>query len=95
MEFTRTSTCKEDVKQYFSELTSEWEIKIKDLTINAMMGGKLHVGAYAQRIGATGLTFLDDDVTEFFTLDAAGKSVMFLIALGRSAKQNRVEPDGI
>lgn len=26
MEFTRTSTCKEEVKQYFSQLTSQWEM---------------------------------------------------------------------
>ena len=36
----------------------------------------------------TGLTFYDDDVTAFFSPHAAGKSVIFLIALGRSAKQN-------
>src|SRR5262245_23410979 len=26
MEFTRTSTCKEDVKGYFAQLTTEWEM---------------------------------------------------------------------
>jgi SagB-type dehydrogenase family enzyme len=53
----------------------------------AIMGGKLYLAAYAQRLGASGLTFFDDDVTEFFSPDAAGKSVMFLIALGKSIKQ--------
>ena len=53
----------------------------------AIMGGKLYLGAYAQRLGASGLTFFDDDVTEFFSPDAAGKSVMFLIALGKSVKR--------
>jgi SagB-type dehydrogenase family enzyme len=53
----------------------------------AIMGGKLYLAAYAQRLGATGLTFFDDDVTEFFSPHAAGKSVMFLIALGKSAKR--------
>jgi SagB-type dehydrogenase family enzyme len=53
-----------------------------------IIGGKLYLSAYAQRLGATGLTFYDDDVTAFFSPHAAGKSVMFLIALGRSAKQN-------
>ena len=52
-----------------------------------IMGGKLYLAAYAQRLGASGLTFFDDDVTEFFSPDAAGKSVMFLIALGKSAKR--------
>lgn len=53
----------------------------------AIMGGKLYLAAYAQRLGASGLTFFDDDVTEFFSPDGAGKSVMFLIALGKSVKK--------
>jgi SagB-type dehydrogenase family enzyme len=51
----------------------------------SIMAGKLYVAAYAQRLGASGLTFFDDDVVEFFSPHAAGKSVMFLIALGKSA----------
>jgi len=53
----------------------------------AIMGGKLYLAAYTQRLGASGLTFFDDDVTEFFSPDATGKSVMFLIALGKSLKR--------
>ena len=53
----------------------------------SIMGGKLYLAAYAQRLGASGLTFFDDDVTEFFSPHAAGKSVMFLLALGKSVKQ--------
>ena len=53
----------------------------------AIMGGKFYLAAYALRLGASGLTFFDDDVTEFFSPHAAGKSVMFLIALGKSAKR--------
>ena len=45
-------------------------------------GGRIYLAAYAQRFGATGLTFFDDEVTEFFSPHAAGKSVMFLVALG-------------
>lgn len=52
----------------------------------SIVGGKLYLSAYAQRLGASGLTFFDDDATEFFSPHAAGKSVMFLIALGKSAK---------
>jgi SagB-type dehydrogenase family enzyme len=55
----------------------------------AIMGGKIYLGAYAQRRGASGLTFFDDDVTEFFSPDAAGKSVMFLVAVGKSAKRKK------
>ena len=56
----------------------------------AIMGGKIYLAAYAQRLGASGLTFFDDDVTEFFSPDAAGKSVMFLVAVGKSAKVKKV-----
>jgi SagB-type dehydrogenase family enzyme len=55
----------------------------------AVMGGKLYLAAYAQRLGASGLTFFDDDVTAFFSPDAAGQSVMFLIALGKTAKRQK------
>jgi SagB-type dehydrogenase family enzyme len=55
----------------------------------AIMGGKLYLAAYAQGLGASGLTFFDDDVTKFFSPHAAGKSVMFLIALGKSAKRKK------
>ena len=53
----------------------------------SIMGGKLYLAAYAQRLGASGLTFFDDDVTDFFSPQAAGKSVMFLVALGKSVKK--------
>lgn len=53
----------------------------------SVMGGKLYLAAYAQGLGASGLTFFDDDVTEFFSPHAAGKSVMFLIALGKSVRR--------
>jgi SagB-type dehydrogenase family enzyme len=51
-----------------------------------MLGGKLYLGAYAQGLGATGLTFYDDDVISFFSPHAEGKSAIFLVALGNSAK---------
>jgi SagB-type dehydrogenase family enzyme len=52
-----------------------------------ILGGKLYLGAYAQRLGATGLTFYDDDVTRFFSPHAEGKSAIFLVAVGNSLKQ--------
>ncbi|MBI4487990.1 MAG: SagB/ThcOx family dehydrogenase, partial [Deltaproteobacteria bacterium] len=55
----------------------------------SITGGKLYLSAYAQRLGASGLTFFDDDVTEFFSPHAAGKSAMFLVALGKSASRGR------
>ncbi|MBI2911819.1 MAG: hypothetical protein HYY05_06725, partial [Chloroflexi bacterium] len=53
----------------------------------AIMGGKLYLAAYALGLGATGLTFYDDDVTNFFSPRAAGMSVMFLIALGHPLRR--------
>ena len=53
----------------------------------AIMGGKLYLAAYAQSFGASGLTFYDDEVTDFFSPHAAGKSVMFLVALGHSVRR--------
>jgi SagB-type dehydrogenase family enzyme len=48
----------------------------------AVTGGRMYLAAYAQRFGGSGLTFFDDEVIEFFSPHAAGKSVMFLVALG-------------
>ncbi len=55
----------------------------------AILGGKMYLAAYAQRFGATGLTFFDDDVTEFLSPHARGKSVMFLTAFGHPARRRR------
>ena len=51
-----------------------------------ILSGKLYLAAYAQRLGATGLTFYDDDVTRFFSPHAQGKSAIMLVALGKSAR---------
>src|SRR5262249_24048236 len=51
-----------------------------------ILGGKMYLAAYAQHLGATGLTFFDDDVTAFFSPHAQGKSVIFLVALGKAQK---------
>ncbi len=49
-------------------------------------GGRVYLAAYALGLEATGLTFLDDDVTAFFSPHAADKSVMFLAAVGRPGR---------
>jgi SagB-type dehydrogenase family enzyme len=49
-----------------------------------LLAGRMYLAAYAQGLGATGLTFFDDDVIETFSPHAAEKSVMFLLALGHS-----------
>jgi nitroreductase len=49
-----------------------------------ILGGKMYLAAYALHLGATGLTFFDDDVSDFFSPHAKGKSAVFLMAFGRS-----------
>ena len=51
------------------------------------MGGRMYLAAYAQRLGATGLTFFDDDVISFFSPHANGKSAIFLLAIGKPLKR--------
>jgi SagB-type dehydrogenase family enzyme len=51
-----------------------------------LIGGRLYLGAYGQRFGATGLTFYDRAVVEFFSPHAAGKDALFVTALGRSVR---------
>ncbi len=52
-----------------------------------ILGGKMYLAAYALRLGATGLTFYDDEVVRFFSPHAEGKSAIFLTALGHPAKR--------
>lgn len=49
-------------------------------------GGRAYLAAYALGLGATGLTFFDDDVAEYFGLDPRRWGVMFLTAVGVPAK---------
>lgn len=49
--------------------------------------GRLYVGAYACRFGATGLTFYDDDVRKFFDTQL---EPMLVVALGRPAPGRRL-----
>jgi SagB-type dehydrogenase family enzyme len=56
-----------------------------------LLGGKLYLSAYAQRLGATGLTFFDDDVVDFFSPHAKGKSAIFLMAVGHGKKRELVK----
>ena len=53
----------------------------------SIAAGRLYLAAYAQRLGATGLTFYDDSVARFFSPHAKGKSAMFLVSLGKRARR--------
>ncbi len=59
----------------------------------SIRAGRLYLSAYSMGLGATGLTFFDDEVTQFFSPHAAGKSVMFLTLLGVPQKRSRVMPE--
>jgi SagB-type dehydrogenase family enzyme len=52
------------------------------------IGGRMYLATYTQRLGATGLTFFDDDVIHFFSPHAEGKSAIFLLAIGKPLKRN-------
>jgi hypothetical protein len=47
-----------------------------------IIAGKIYLAAYAQGIGASGSTFFDDAVTEFFSPHAISKSTMIAIGIG-------------
>ena len=51
------------------------------------IGGRIYLAAYAQHLGATGLTFFDDDVVNFFTPHAKDMSAIFLVAIGKPLKR--------
>jgi SagB-type dehydrogenase family enzyme len=57
-----------------------------------ILGGKMYLCAGALGLGASGLTFYDDDVTAFFAPHATGKSAIFVVVLGQTARENRVRP---
>jgi SagB-type dehydrogenase family enzyme len=47
------------------------------------IGGKMYLAAYALRLGASGLTFFDDEVVQFFSPHSKEKSAIFLLAIGK------------
>jgi len=49
----------------------------------------MYLCAYALGIGASGITFYDDPVTEFFSPHAANKSNMLSVILGVPAYEKR------
>lgn len=52
-----------------------------------IIGGKLYLSAYSLGLGASGLTFYDDDVVKFFSPHATGKDAIFVVALGKAEKR--------
>ena len=50
-----------------------------------ILGGKIYLASYALGLGATGLTFYDDEVVRFFSPHSDGKGAIFLTAVGQPA----------
>ena len=61
-------------------------------TVAGIVGGRLYLGMHAVGLGATGLTFYDDSVAEFFAPHAAGQSAVFVVPMGVPGSPNRVRP---
>jgi nitroreductase len=59
----------------------------------SIIAGRIYLAVYALRLGATGLTFYDDGVTEFFSPHGQNKSPMFLVALGKRARRVAAKVD--
>jgi SagB-type dehydrogenase family enzyme len=51
-----------------------------------LIGGRAYLAAYGQRFGASGLTYYDSEVVEFFAPHARGLDAIFVTALGRSVR---------
>jgi len=51
-----------------------------------IIGGNCYLAAYSLGLGASGLTFYDNDTIGFFSPHAEGKDAIFVTVLGRAAK---------
>lgn len=56
-------------------------------TEGALLSSKLHIATHALGLGAVGSTSLDNEVIDFFSPHAAGKSYMFVLTFGMRRKK--------
>jgi SagB-type dehydrogenase family enzyme len=54
-----------------------------------VIAGRIYLAAYAQKIGASGSTFFDDAVSQFFSPHAADKSTMIAVGVGVPGYKSR------
>lgn len=55
-----------------------------------IIAGRIYLASYALKLGATGLTFYDDEITEFFSPHAKDKNTMLMVAVGKKYNAARV-----
>ena len=56
---------------------------------SGVIAGNIYLLAYAHAIGASGSTFYDDAVTEFFSPHAENKNTMIAVGIGNPAYKSR------
>ena len=61
-------------------------------TAAGLLGGRLYLGMHSVGMGATGLTFYDDTVIDFFSPHANGQDAVFVVPMGVPHESNRVRP---
>ena len=61
-------------------------------TLAGIIGGRLYLGMHSVGLGATGLTFYDDAVAQFFAPHSAGQDAVFVVPMGVPHANNRVRP---
>ena len=61
-------------------------------TVAGIIGGRIYLASHALGLGATGLTFFDDAVVEFFGPHSAGQETVFVVPMGIPHQDNRVRP---
>jgi SagB-type dehydrogenase family enzyme len=54
----------------------------------ALYASRLHLGTHALGLGAVGSTSLDDEVIDFFSPHAAGKSYLFIVTFGKKRRRS-------
>ena len=59
---------------------------------SGVTGGRMYLCAQSLGLGASGLTFYDDEVAEFFSPHAKAKSCIFVVAMGVPGRPNHVRP---
>ena len=60
--------------------------------VAGLLGGRLYLGAYGLGLGATGLTFYDDDVVRFFEPASGGREAIFVTAVGLPSRRPAARP---